>query len=125
VTFRKKGWSHHVLGNNGLFVLTVRTHSRFGRDVICDRRVYGSGSAPWIRLVEDATDYPTTQAAKAAALHGVETELRDLEAALLKEADLTTAGVRILAAMYANDFAIRGEKLIQAAEAARAAASGT
>jgi hypothetical protein len=55
----------------------------------------------------------------------VESELRDLEAALLKEADLTPAGVRILAAMYANDFTLRGEKLIQAAEAARAAASGT
>ncbi|MGR7027248.1 hypothetical protein [Geodermatophilus sp. URMC 62] len=121
VVYRERQDRVHVLGANGLFVLTVRYRPRETHDVVLERRSYPSGSPTWTRSTGPDSDRTSTRAVKAAALRWVEDALRNVELVLLADADMTPAGVSLLAAMRRDAWSLRGEALLRAATAARAA----
>jgi hypothetical protein len=121
VTFREKGWNVHVLGANGVFVLTVRRHPSQGLDATLSRRIHRDGDVPWVDVVLDVSRCPDVRAAKAITLARVDEEIQTLERTLLAATQMTSAGVRLLAHLCDNDFRLRGDALLNAAVAVRAA----
>lgn len=108
VVYRARQDRVHVLGANGLLALTVRYRPREAHELVPERRSCQSGCHPWTRPTGPCTSHRDTWAVKAAALQRVEGALRDLE-------------TRLLAAMRQDAWSLRGEALVRAATAVRAA----
>jgi hypothetical protein len=125
VTFRENGWNVHVLGGNGVFVLTIRRHPSHGLDATLSRRIHRVGDVPWVEEVLDVSRCPDVRAAKAVTLARVDEEIQTLERTLLAATQMASAGIRLLAYLCDNDLRLRGDALLDAAAAVRSATEGS